>query len=48
MNMDPNDKFIHIWRDFYTDVKPYKWTVWPHSKSKEWNNRVLENKIPYA
>jgi len=48
MNQDPNDKFVHIWRDFYTDKQPYKWTVWPHSKSREWNNKILENKIPYA
>lgn len=44
---DPNDKFIHIWREFYTDVKPTKWTIWPHSRSKGWNTKILENKIPY-
>lgn len=48
LSQDPNDKFIHIWREFNTDVLPYKWTVWPHSKSKGWETRILENKIPYA
>ena len=48
IKQDPNDKFVHIWREFYTDVKPYKWTVWPHSKSKGWENKILENTIPYA
>ena len=48
MNQDRNDKFIHIWREFYTDVRPTKWTIWPHSKPKGWENKVLENKIPYA
>lgn len=48
MKQDPNDRFIHIWREFYTDVRPYKWTIWPHSVSKGWENRILENKIPYA
>jgi Glycosyltransferase (GlcNAc) len=47
MNSDANDKFIHIWREFDTDVKPAKWTIWPHSKSKEWNTKVIENTINY-
>lgn len=25
-----------IWRDWYGDQVPDNWTVWPHSKSKEW------------
>lgn len=48
ITQDSNDKFIHIWREFYTDIKPYKWTIWPHSVSKGWENRILENKIPYT
>jgi len=48
MNQDPNDKFIHIWREFNTNVRPTKWTIWPYSKSKKWECRILENKIPYA
>lgn len=43
----PDDKFIHIWREFDTDIKPYKWTIWPHSKSKQWNTKILENVISY-
>jgi hypothetical protein len=43
----PDDKFVHIWREFDTDVKPYKWTIWPHSKSKGWNTKILENTISY-
>jgi len=48
MNQDPNDKFIHIWREFETNVRPMKWTIWPHTKSKGWENKILENNIPYA
>ena len=48
MNQDKNDKFIHIWREFNTAVRPTKWTIWPHSKSKGWECRILENKITYA
>ena len=48
MKQDPNDKFIHIWREFHTTVRPMKWTVWPHSKSKGWECKILENTIPYA
>jgi hypothetical protein len=43
----PDDKFIHIWGEFDTDSKPYKWTIWPHSKSKGWNTKILENVIKY-
>lgn len=43
----PDDKFVHIWREFDTDTKPYKWTIWPHSKSKQWNTKILENVISY-
>lgn len=48
INQDSNDKFIHIWREFNTNILPYKWTVWPHSKSKGWETKVIENTIPYA
>ena len=47
MNADPNDKFVHIWREFNTESKPYKWTVWPHSKSKGWETKIIENEIKY-
>lgn len=48
MNLDPNDKFVHIWREFEINERPFKWTVWPHSRSKDWNTKILENNIPYA
>lgn len=48
MHQEPNDKFLHIWRDFYIDQRPYKWTIWPHSKSKGWETKIIENKINYA
>ena len=44
----PDDKFVHIWREFEIAEKPYKWTVWPHSKSKQWNTKIIENIIPYS
>ena len=48
MQTDPNDKFIHIWREFSTDVRPTKWTLWPHSKSKGWECKIIENNLPYV
>jgi hypothetical protein len=40
MNMDPNDKFIHIWREFNEISKPHSWRVWPHSESKGWLEKI--------
>jgi hypothetical protein len=40
INMDPNDQFIHIWREFDSIEKPHAWRVWPHSESKEWLDRI--------
>lgn len=34
------DKFTHIWRNFYSDTLPVRWIVWPHSKSKGWMNKL--------
>lgn len=39
MKTDP-DKFCRLWRSFFTDVRPYRWIVWPHSKSKDWQERM--------
>lgn len=40
MNVDKNDNFIHIWRE-YNDIKPpVFWRVWPHSASKGWMERI--------
>jgi len=36
---DP-DKYCKIWREFQTESKPNYWTVWPHSKSKGWCQRL--------
>ena len=35
MRKDP-DGYCKVWREFQTKVKPAKWIVWPHSKSKGW------------
>lgn len=34
------DKFIHIWRTLYSEQKPARWVVWPHSLSKGWQERM--------
>lgn len=39
-----NDTFIKVWRTFNTEKKPFKWVVWPHSKSKGWLDKI-ENKL---
>jgi hypothetical protein len=41
------DKFVHIWRNFYSDKPPVKWIVWPHSESKGWMKR-LTGEIKYG
>lgn len=46
ISADPNDKFIHIWRDFEVAERPVSWRVWPHSESKGWMERI-EQKIQY-
>jgi len=39
MKKDP-DRFCRLWRSFHTEVRPYTWIVWPHSKSKGWQERM--------
>ena len=46
MNTDPNDQFIHIWREYTDNKQPTSWRVWPHSASKGWMDRIEKN-IPY-
>ena len=46
MNSDPEDKFLHIWREYENVQRPTKWRVWPHSASEGWCERV-ENLIGY-
>ena len=35
------DKFVHIWRNFYSEKIPTKWIVWPHSESNGWMDRIV-------
>ena len=44
----PDDKFIHIWREFDVSELPYKWTIWPHSRSKLWETKIIESTMKYA
>jgi hypothetical protein len=44
---DPNDQFIHIWREYVDNKQPTSWRVWPHSTSKGWCERI-EQIIKYA
>ena len=46
INSDPNDQFIHIWREYEDNKKPHSWRVWPYSKSKGWCDRI-EQVISY-
>jgi hypothetical protein len=34
--MNDPDNYCKVWREFQTKVKPRRWIVWPHSKSKGW------------
>ena len=43
INSDPNDKFIHIWREYNDNKQPTSWRVWPYSESKEWCDRIEQN-----
>lgn len=36
INSNPNDQFVHIWREFESSIQPVKSRVWPHSISKGW------------
>lgn len=37
------DDWVKIWREFNTEKKPHKWIVWPHSKTKEWLDKIEGN-----
>ena len=43
INTDPNDQFIHIWREYNDNKQPKSWRVWPHSTSKGWLERIEQN-----
>jgi len=42
MKNDP-DGYCKVWREFQTKIKPKYWVVWPHSKSKDWCERIVGN-----
>lgn len=42
MKNDP-DGYCKVWREFNTEVKPARWIVWPHSKSKGWCEMITGN-----
>jgi glycosyltransferase involved in cell wall biosynthesis len=44
MKNDP-DNYCKVWREFSTEVKPKKWVVWPHSKSKGWCD-IIQGTLP--
>jgi hypothetical protein len=44
MKNDP-DNYCKVWREFSTEVKPKKWVVWPHSKSKGWCD-IIQGNLP--
>lgn len=46
INEDPNDNFIHIRREFFSDKWPVHWRVWPYSLKKGWIDKI-EGDIPY-
>lgn len=39
---DP-DGYGKVWRTFTTSENPVKWVIWPHSKSKDWCERLEGN-----
>lgn len=43
--MRKTESYIKIWRQFHTEVKPYKYILWPHSISKGWCER-MERVLP--
>lgn len=43
MKRDP-DGYCKIWRSFYSEKKPYKWMVWPHSVEHGWQP-IIEGKL---
>lgn len=39
MKNDP-DGYCKVWREFNSEIKPYKWIVWPHSIEHGWTERL--------
>lgn len=42
LKRDPQG-YCKIWKEFQTDRIPKYWVVWPHSESKGWCDRIIEN-----
>lgn len=40
MQQDPDNKFVQIWRKFYSNVEATSWLVWPNTYSKGWLDRI--------
>jgi hypothetical protein len=43
INSDPQDQFIHIWREYDDNKLPTQWRAWPYSESKGWMERIDQN-----
>ncbi len=41
--MNDPDGYCKIWREFPIEKMPKYWVVWPHSKSKDWCERLINN-----
>ena len=46
LRSEPTNQFAIIWREFDTSIRPAKWTVWPHSISKGWMDRI-QGDVPH-
>lgn len=46
-SVDNDDNFYKIWAEFESPTEPVEWLVWPHSKSKDWCERIV-NQISIA
>ena len=42
-NSEPDDRFMHIWREYESITRPTKWRVWPHSEAKGWCEKIEQN-----
>lgn len=45
-NLEPDNRFMHIWREYEHKTPPHMWRIWPYSTSKGWCDRI-ENNIGY-
>lgn len=43
---NPEDKFIHFWREYEDTKQPHTWRVWPYSTSKGWCEKI-DQQIKY-